>query len=120
MQFTNEQIERYSRHILLKGVGGIGQRKLLDSKVLIVGAGGLGSPIALYLAAAGVGTIGIVDGDKVELSNLQRQIIHATADIGRSKVLSAKETIEKLNPDVTVVPHEFRLTEDNILDIITS
>ena len=119
MSFTNDQIERYSRHILLKGVGGIGQQKLLDSKVLIVGAGGLGSPIALYLAAAGVGTIGIVDGDVVDLSNLQRQIVHFTPDVNRPKVISAKEVLNSLNPDVTVIPLQMRLSEENVLDIIS-
>lgn len=118
MSFTNEQIERYSRHILLKGVGGIGQQKLLDSKVLVVGAGGLGSPISMYLTAAGVGTIGIADGDKVELSNLQRQIVHGTSDVGRSKAISAQETLNELNPDVKIVPYQTRLGEDNVMDII--
>ena len=119
MSFTNEQIERYSRHILLKGVGGKGQQKLLDAKVLIVGAGGLGSPVALYLAAAGVGTIGIVDADSVELSNLQRQIVHMTQDVDRPKVISAKETLNELNPDVTVVPYRARVGEDNVLELIS-
>ena len=96
MALTDEQIERYSRHIILKEVGAKGQRKLLNSKVLIVGAGGLGAPAAMYLAAAGVDTIGIVDADDVDLSNLQRQIIHQTADIGKAKVKSAKETINAM------------------------
>ncbi len=117
-QFTEEQIKRYSRHIILSEVGGKGQRKILDARVLLVGAGGLGSPSGLYLAAAGVGTIGIVDSDVVELSNLQRQILHDTRDIGRSKALSAKETMARLNPDVKVICHEERLTSANILDII--
>src|SRR5664279_669759 len=99
---TEEQIERYSRHIILKEVGGKGQQKLLDGKVLIIGAGGLGSPIALYLAAAGVGTIGIADADVVELSNLQRQIAHQSKDVGVPKVLSAKDKMESMNPDVRV------------------
>ncbi len=116
--FTEEQIERYSRHIILPEVGGKGQRKLLESKVLVVGAGGLGSPVCLYLAAAGVGTIGIADSDTVELSNLQRQVLHATSDVGRSKCLSARETMEAINPDVRVVTHDLRLNSDNILDII--
>ena len=98
MAFTNEQIERYSRHIILKEVGVKGQKKLLNAKVLIIGAGGLGAPAAMYLAAAGVGTIGIADADEVDLSNLQRQIIHATADVGKAKVQSAKETMEAINP----------------------
>jgi molybdopterin/thiamine biosynthesis adenylyltransferase len=117
-QFTEAQIERYSRHILLQEVGGAGQHKLLDSRVLIVGAGGLGSPVGLYLAAAGVGTIGLVDSDFVDLSNLQRQILHATADVGRPKCLSGRDTMVALNPDVRVVPHHFRLTADNVLDVI--
>lgn len=113
MSFSNEQVERYSRHILLDGVGGTGQQKLLDSRVLIVGAGGLGSPISLYLAAAGVGSIGLVDADDVELSNLQRQIAHTTPDVGRAKVASAREKLEALNPDVLVVEHRERFTAEN-------
>ncbi len=116
--FTEEQIERYSRHIILKEVGGKGQKKLLAGKVMIIGAGGLGSPIALYLAAAGVGTIGIADGDVVELSNLQRQIAHYTRDIGRSKVQSAREKMEAMNPDVRVTTHHAWINAANILDII--
>ncbi len=118
MGFSDEQVLRYSRHILLKGVGGKGQKKLLDSRVLVIGAGGLGSPITLYLAAAGVGTLGIVDDDAVELSNLQRQIAHHTADIGRPKVESAGTTARAINPDVTVVPHHHRIHSENIRDII--
>lgn len=102
MNLTEEQIERYSRHIILPEVGGKGQAKLLAGKVLIVGAGGLGSPAALYLAAAGVGTIGLIDADTVELSNLQRQIIHTTTDLGRPKVESATDKMRAINPDVTV------------------
>lgn len=98
MAFTNEQLERYSRHIILKEVGVKGQKKLLNAKVLIIGAGGLGAPAALYLAAAGVGTIGIVDADEVDLSNLQRQVIHTTADVGKLKVESAAETMKAINP----------------------
>ena len=116
--FTEEQINRYSRHILLKEVGGKGQKKLLDGKVLVIGAGGLGSPIALYLAAAGVGTIGLADADEVDLSNLQRQVIHFTPDVGKPKVLSAKEKMEAMNPDVTVRPYQSWVTADNIADII--
>ncbi len=116
--FTTEQVERYSRHIMLKEVGGWGQLKLLESKVLIIGAGGLGSPAALYLAAAGVGTIGIADGDLVDLSNLQRQIIHATPDVGKSKIRSARDKIEALNPDVRVITHEERVLAANIREII--
>lgn len=116
--FTDKQIERYSRHIALREIGGKGQRKLLEARVLVIGAGGLGSPIALYLAAAGVGTIGLADADRVELSNLQRQIIHHTADIGRPKVRSAGEKIEAINPDVQVALHPIRVDASNILDII--
>lgn len=115
---TEEQVERYSRHIILRQIGGKGQRKLLESKVLIVGAGGLGSPVALYLAAAGVGRLGIVDSDSVDLSNLHRQILHHTHDLGRPKVISAAETIAELNPDVQVAPYPVRLTSQNIMDII--
>lgn len=118
MAFSNEQLERYSRHIILKEIGVKGQKKLLNAKVLIIGAGGLGAPAAMYLAAAGVGTIGIVDADEVELSNLQRQIIHGTEDVGKPKVLSAKETMNKMNPDVTVhTYHEF-VSSENILNLI--
>ena len=115
---TEEQIERYSRHIILKEVGGKGQQKLLDAKVMIIGAGGLGSPIALYLAAAGVGTIGIADADVVELSNLQRQIAHQTKDIGVPKVLSAREKMEAMNPDVRVNTYHTWISAGNILEII--
>ena len=116
--FTEEQIDRYSRHIILPEVGGKGQKKLLDSKVFLVGAGGLGSPAAFYLAAAGIGKIGISDNDDVDYSNLQRQILHSTKDVGRPKVQSAKETLEDLNPDVEVVPYTERLNSENIIDII--
>ena len=116
--FTEEQIERYSRHILLPEVGGVGQRKLLDARVLIVGAGGLGSPVGLYLAAAGVGTIGIVDCDAVDTSNLQRQVLHTTRDVGRRKCLSAQEAMEAINPDVRVIPHDLRLTSENTLALL--
>lgn len=116
--FTEEQIERYSRHIILKEVGGKGQKKLLDGKVLIIGAGGLGSPIALYLAAAGVGTIGIADADVVDLSNLQRQVIHTTLDIGKPKVQSAQETMTAINPDVKVVTYQEWVRADNIMAMI--
>tara|TARA_Y100001960_G_scaffold284005_1_gene319494 strand:- start:940 stop:1737 length:798 start_codon:yes stop_codon:yes gene_type:complete len=118
MEFTEEQVERYARHIVLKEVGGIGQAKLLDASVLVVGAGGLGSPLLMYLAAAGIGKIGIVDDDVVSLSNLQRQIAHSTTRIGLSKTASAKETIEALNPDVKVMRYDTRLNVDNILDLI--
>jgi adenylyltransferase/sulfurtransferase len=118
MDFNEEQIERYSRHIILPEVGGRGQAKLLKSRVFVLGAGGLGSPALLYLAAAGVGTIGMADGDCVDLSNLQRQVIHNTDRIGVPKVHSAKETIGKLNPDVKVVPFHGRLTEENIRETV--
>jgi molybdopterin/thiamine biosynthesis adenylyltransferase/rhodanese-related sulfurtransferase len=113
-----EQRDRYSRHLLLNEVGVEGQQKLLDAKVLLLGAGGLGSPSALYLAAAGVGTLGIVDDDTVDLSNLQRQVIHNSARVGVSKVDSAEETINALNPDVNVIKHKLRLGPDNIMDIL--
>lgn len=116
--FTDEQIERYSRHIILKEVGGKGQKKLLDGKVLIIGAGGLGSPAALYLAAAGVGVIGIADADVVDVSNLQRQVIHHTPDVGKAKVLSAKEKMEAINPDVRVNAYQTWISAENILDIV--
>jgi adenylyltransferase/sulfurtransferase len=116
--FTPDQRRRYSRHLLIPEVGEEGQRKLLAAKVLLVGAGGLGSPAALYLAAAGVGTIGVVDADVVDDSNLQRQVIHTTDRIGMPKVESARLTIEALNPDVTVRAIEDRMTPENIFDII--
>ena len=112
--FTEEQIERYSRHIILPQVGGEGQRALLDAGAFVVGAGGLGAPALLYLAAAGVGRIGLADGDDVELSNLQRQVIHDTADVGRSKALSAAESVRRINPDCAVDAHTARLEVDNI------
>lgn len=118
MEFTEEKLERYSRHILLKDVGVEGQIKIMESRVLIIGAGGLGAPAALYLAAAGVGNIGIVDSDKVDLSNLQRQVIHFTKDIGIEKVQSAAEKMRAINPDVSVKPiYEF-VRADNIAGII--
>lgn len=119
MAFTNEQLERYARHIILKEIGVKGQKKLMNGRVLIIGAGGLGAPAAMYLAAAGVGTIGIVDADEVDLSNLQRQIIHATADVGKPKVISAKETMEAMNPDVKVIAMQEFVSSENILDLIT-
>ncbi|MCD7937253.1 MAG: HesA/MoeB/ThiF family protein, partial [Tannerellaceae bacterium] len=118
IDFTEEQIERYSRHILLQDVGVEGQEKILKAKVLIIGAGGLGAPIALYLAAAGVGTIGIVDGDVVDLSNLQCQVIHFTPDVGRPKVESAAEKIKQINPDVHVVTYPEFFVASNALDMI--
>ncbi len=118
MALSNEQMERYTRHITLEEIGQKGQEKLLNSKVLIIGAGGLGSPAAMYLAASGIGTIGIADADKVELSNLQRQIIHGTRDIGKPKVQSAKETLTYMNPDVTVNTYNERITARNIIDLV--
>jgi adenylyltransferase/sulfurtransferase len=112
------QIERYARHIILHEVGGIGQEKLLASKVLVIGAGGLGSPLVMYLAAAGVGTIGVADHDRVSLSNLQRQVLHATASVGRPKVESAAETVARINPEVKVVPHPVRLGAGNVMQLI--
>src|SRR5207237_490739 len=117
-RLTAEQRERYSRHFLLPEIGQEGQEKLLDAKVLLLGAGGLGSPTALYLAAAGVGTLGIVDDDEVDLSNLQRQVIHDSERIGMPKVDSAEQSIRALNPDVQVVKHQTRLDSSNILEII--
>ncbi|MDP4145579.1 MAG: molybdopterin-synthase adenylyltransferase MoeB [Bacillota bacterium] len=118
MDFRDDQIERYSRHIILSEVGVEGQEKLLNSKVLVIGTGGLGAPAAMFLAAAGVGTIGLVDGDVVDLSNLQRQIIHQTKDVGKLKVQSGKETINDMNPDVNVITYNEFVTSDNILRII--
>jgi len=117
---TSEQMHRYSRHVLIPEVGEEGQLKLLDSRVLLVGAGGLGSPAALYLAAAGVGTIGIVDSDVVEESNLQRQVLHSTETVGMSKVESARRAIAALNPEVSVEGHETRLTAGNARDLISA
>jgi len=119
IDFNEEQIQRYSRHILLKDIGVEGQIKLLEAKVLIVGAGGLGAPIAMYLAAAGVGTIGIIDGDVVDITNLQRQIIHFTKDVHVAKVESAKEKMLAINPDITVNAYLDLLTKDNIMEIIS-
>jgi len=118
MDFTEAQINRYARHILLREVGGVGQEKLLNSKVLVIGAGGLGSPLILYLAAAGVGTIGVVDDDVVDLSNLQRQVIHTTNDVGRLKVESAAATVKEINPDVKLVPHKTRFNAANAMELI--
>ncbi len=117
-QFTQEQLTRYSRHFLLPEVGEAGQARLLDAKVLMVGAGGLGSPSAYYLAAAGVGTLGIVDHDVVDLSNLQRQILHSNDRIGEPKTESARQTLQGLNPDVRVVPYAERLSSDNVMEVI--
>ncbi|CUW38238.1 molybdopterin synthase sulfurylase [Magnetospirillum sp. XM-1] len=117
MDFTEEQIHRYARHIILPEVGGVGQARLLNSSALVIGAGGLGSPVILYLAAAGVGTIGVIDDDEVELSNLQRQIIHRTSGVGRAKVDSAAAAVADINPDVKVVPIRQRLDKDNAREI---
>ncbi len=116
---TPERVTRYSRHLIMPQVGSIGQRKIFESKVLIVGAGGLGSPVALYLALAGVGTIGIVDFDVVDLSNLQRQILHQNDDIGKPKVVSARETLNAYNPDIKVVTHEVPLHSENAIEILS-
>lgn len=118
MALSNEQLERYSRHIILKEIGVRGQKKLLESKVLIIGAGGLGAPAALYLAAAGVGTIGIADADLVDLSNLQRQVIHTTNDIGKKKAESAAETMRAINPDITVNTYYKFVNSENISELI--
>jgi len=116
---TPEEIQRYKRHLVLKEIGGQGQQRLKAARVLVVGAGGLGSPLLLYLAAAGAGTIGIIDDDRVSLDNLQRQIVHDTAHVGVLKVESAKETIQRLNPNITVVTYAERLTAENALDVIS-
>ncbi|MBF8266608.1 MAG: moeB [Dehalococcoidia bacterium] len=116
---TPEQVKRYSRHIIMPQVGSRGQRRIMEARVLIIGAGGLGSPVALYLALAGVGTLGIVDFDTVEVSNLQRQVLHHLRDVGKPKVLSAKETIAEYNRDVEVVPYQFPLTSENAMEIIS-
>lgn len=118
MTLRDDQLERYARHLILREVGGPGQAKLLGAKVLVIGAGGLGSPVLLYLAAAGVGTIGLIDDDRVQVSNLQRQIAHRTEDIGRLKVESGAEAIARLNPDVRVVTHAERLTPANAVQIV--
>ncbi len=116
--FTKQQLDRYARHIILPGVGAVGQQKLLDSSVLVIGAGGLGSPILLYLAAAGVGTLGVVDFDEVDLSNLQRQILHSSSDIGKAKTVAAKERLEQLNPDVKIEAYQEQLTSQNARAIL--
>jgi molybdopterin/thiamine biosynthesis adenylyltransferase len=118
IDFTDESLERYSRHILLKEVGVAGQNKISEAKILIIGAGGLGAPAAMYLAAAGVGTIGIADADVVDLSNLQRQIVHTTPDVGKPKVISAAETIRAMNPDVHVVPYQKFVDASNIEELV--
>ena len=118
MKISDLQIERYARHILLPEIGGAGQTKIMNGRVLVIGAGGLGSPVLLYLAAAGVGTIGIIDDDKIELSNLQRQIIHTTPKVGKPKVESARDTVETINPDVKLQIYEERFTADNAFRLL--
>lgn len=118
MELTDLQIQRYSRHIILNEVGGKGQKKLAQAKILLIGSGGLGSPAGLYLAAAGIGTIGLVDGDVVDLSNLQRQIMHSTATLGQPKVESGKKTLSAINPEITVNTYHQLVDADNILPLI--
>ena len=118
MSLTNEEIRRYSRHLILPEVGIVGQEKLKAARVLLIGSGGLGSPLAYYLAAAGVGTLGMVDFDVVDFSNLQRQILHFTKDVGRPKTVSAQEKVEQINPEVTFIPYETRLSKDNAMEIV--
>jgi len=119
MDFSDDQIDRYARHLVLPEIGEEGQAKLLNARVLVIGAGGLGSPLLLYLAAAGIGTLGIVDDDVVDLSNLQRQVLHDTANIGMAKVESARRRIAEINPEVTVEAHNQRLSPDNALDLVS-
>ena len=116
--FTEEQVRRYARHIILPGIGADGQRRLLDARVLVIGAGGLGSPVAMYLAAAGVGTLGVLDFDRVDESNLQRQILHDTSDVGRPKVESAVSRLRAINPGIEVVPHDTLLSSANAFDVL--
>src|SRR5262245_18259506 len=116
---ADEQLERYARHIVLREVGGTGQARLLNARVLVIGAGGLGSPLILYLAAAGVGTIGVADFDRVSLSNLQRQIAHRTVDVGRLKTESASDAARAINPEVNIIPHSERLSASNALGLIS-
>lgn len=119
-EITDSQLERYARHVILDEVGEEGQAKLLDAKVLVLGAGGLGAPVLLYLAAAGVGPLGVIDDDLVDLSNLQRQVIHDTAGLGRPKVESAVQAISRLNPEITVTAYQERLTADNAAEILAA
>jgi molybdopterin/thiamine biosynthesis adenylyltransferase len=116
--FTEEQVQRYSRHIILPNIGAKGQRKLLDGSALVIGAGGLGSPVTMYLAAAGIGKLGIVDFDQVDVTNLQRQILHTTPDVGRSKVESAVEHLTAINPTIEIVPHDTLLFSTNVMEIM--
>jgi adenylyltransferase/sulfurtransferase len=120
MDFTDQQIDRYARHLVLPEIGEEGQAKLLASRVLVIGAGGLGSPLLLYLAAAGVGTLGVVDDDAVDLSNLQRQVVHGTADIGSAKIDSARKRLADINPEVRVETHARRLLPDNVMDLVAA
>lgn len=115
---SDDELDRYARHLVLREVGGVGQAKIRAAKVLMVGAGGLGSPAALYLAAAGIGTLGLVDDDSVSLSNLQRQILFRSADVGRAKVDAGAEALQALNPHVAVQPHALRLSADNVMELI--
>src|SRR5690348_4612971 len=115
---SDEELNRYARHLVLREVGGVGQAKIRSTRVLVVGAGGLGNPVALYLAAAGIGKLGLVDDDTVSLSNLQRQILFKTADIGRPKVEAGKEALKALNPGVEVIAHPVRLTAANVMDLL--
>ncbi|HEX9521342.1 MAG TPA: molybdopterin-synthase adenylyltransferase MoeB [Reyranella sp.] len=117
-ELTEPQIHRYARHIVLAEIGGVGQARLIAARVLVIGAGGLGAPLLQYLAAAGIGTLGVIDHDKVDLSNLQRQVIHRTADIGLAKVLSARRALLDINPEVAVIAHDERLTADNAERIV--
>ena len=119
MDFSDAQIDRYARHLVLPEVGEDGQAKLLRSSVLVIGAGGLGSPLLLYLAAAGVGRLGVVDDDDVDLSNLQRQVLHDTSNIGLAKTLSAKARLAEINPEVQVVPHRTRVTRETVMDLVS-
>lgn len=119
MDLTDAQQERYSRHIILKEVGGKGQKKLANAKVLLIGAGGLGSPAAMYLAAAGIGTIGLVDGDVVDLSNLQRQVLHSTATVGKPKVESGQQTLAALNPEITVKTYYRHIDSESIMELVS-
>lgn len=119
MTLKDEELERYARHIILRELGGPGQQKLRSARVLVIGAGGLGAPVLMYLAAAGVGTLGVIDDDQVSLSNLQRQIIHSTEAVGTAKVDSAREAIERINPHVTFHGHGMRFTPDNALELLS-
>ena len=118
MDFSDAQIDRYARHLILPEIGEDGQARLLGSGVLVVGAGGLGSPLLLYLAAAGVGRLGVVDDDVVDLSNLQRQVVHDTSMIGLGKTASAKARLAEINPEVEVVPHDTRLNRESVMDLV--